>query len=86
MKRNSKGAFQVSTAPGPGRRRLVLLLQLQLNLKSASVREEHMVWRRMWCEWARARQEERGRRYPCVTQLDHAFYTRLGKKTGWPEK
>jgi hypothetical protein len=47
MKRNSKGAFQVSTAPGPGRRRLVLLLQLQLNLKSASVREEHMVWRRM---------------------------------------
>jgi hypothetical protein len=61
MKRNSKGAFQVSTAPGPGRRRLVLLLQLQLNLKSASVREEHMVWRRMWCEWARARQEERGR-------------------------
>lgn len=40
---------------------LVLLLQLQLNLKSASVREEHMVWRRMWCEWARARQERRMR-------------------------
>jgi hypothetical protein len=40
---------------------LVLLLQLQLNLKSASVREEHMVWRRRWCARARARQEEWGR-------------------------
>jgi len=32
------------------------------------------------------RTREGGRRYPCVTQLDHAFYTRLGKKTGWPGK
>ena len=40
----------------------VFFLQLQLNLKSASVREKSiMVWRRVWCEGARARREEWGR-------------------------